>query len=74
MGPASLWSGWAACRESRPRFVGSVYYARGPGAAERGADYIRDYYSFFGPAVEDMATSSLSSPLPFGISPRPSRT
>ena len=74
MGPASLWSGWAAGMEGRPRFVGSVYYARGPGAAERGADYIRNYYSYFGPAVEDMATSSPASPLPSGISPGPSRT
>ncbi len=31
-------------------------------AAERGADYIRDYYSYFGPAVEGMAASIPSSP------------
>src|SRR5215210_1304635 len=49
-------------REGSPRLVGSIYYALGPGAAERGADYIRDYYSYFGPAVEDMATSIPSSP------------
>jgi alkanesulfonate monooxygenase SsuD/methylene tetrahydromethanopterin reductase-like flavin-dependent oxidoreductase (luciferase family) len=49
-------------REGRPRLVGCIYYALGPGAAERGADYIRDYYSYFGPAVEDMASSIPSSP------------
>jgi alkanesulfonate monooxygenase SsuD/methylene tetrahydromethanopterin reductase-like flavin-dependent oxidoreductase (luciferase family) len=49
-------------REGRPRLVGSIYYALGPNAADRGADYIRDYYSYFGPAVEEMATSIPSSP------------
>jgi alkanesulfonate monooxygenase SsuD/methylene tetrahydromethanopterin reductase-like flavin-dependent oxidoreductase (luciferase family) len=48
-------------REGRPRLVGSIYYALGPNA-DRGADYIRDYYSYFGPAVEEMATSIPSSP------------
>jgi alkanesulfonate monooxygenase SsuD/methylene tetrahydromethanopterin reductase-like flavin-dependent oxidoreductase (luciferase family) len=49
-------------REGRPRLVGCMYYALGPNAAERGAHYIRDYYSYFGPAVEDMARSITSSP------------
>jgi alkanesulfonate monooxygenase SsuD/methylene tetrahydromethanopterin reductase-like flavin-dependent oxidoreductase (luciferase family) len=48
-------------REGRPRLVGGIYYALGPNA-DRGADYIRDYYSYFGPAVEEMATSIPSSP------------
>jgi alkanesulfonate monooxygenase SsuD/methylene tetrahydromethanopterin reductase-like flavin-dependent oxidoreductase (luciferase family) len=48
-------------KEGRPRLVGSIYYALGPNA-DRGADYIRDYYSYFGPAVEEMATSIPSSP------------
>jgi alkanesulfonate monooxygenase SsuD/methylene tetrahydromethanopterin reductase-like flavin-dependent oxidoreductase (luciferase family) len=48
-------------REGRPRLVGSIYYALGPNA-DRGTDYIRDYYSYFGPAVEEMATSIPSSP------------
>jgi len=61
-------------REGRPRLVGSIYYALGPGAAEHGADYIRDYYSYFGPAVEDMATSIPSSPRPSRASSRASRT
>ena len=48
-------------RESRPRLVATLYYALGPNA-ERGGDYIRDYYSYFGPAVDDIARSIPSSP------------
>ena len=48
-------------REGRPRFVACMYYALGPDA-ERGGDYIRDYYSYFGGAEEDMARSIPSSP------------
>jgi alkanesulfonate monooxygenase SsuD/methylene tetrahydromethanopterin reductase-like flavin-dependent oxidoreductase (luciferase family) len=47
-------------REGRPRFVACMYYALGPDA-ERGGDYIRDYYSFFGGAEDDMARSIPSS-------------
>jgi alkanesulfonate monooxygenase SsuD/methylene tetrahydromethanopterin reductase-like flavin-dependent oxidoreductase (luciferase family) len=49
-------------REGRPRLVAALYYALGPNAAVRGADYIRDYYSYFGPAADDMARSIPSSP------------
>ena len=49
-------------REGRPRLVAALYYALGPNAADRGADYIRGYYSFFGPAADDMARSIPSSP------------
>ena len=48
-------------REGRPRLVASLYYALGPNAA-RGGDYIRHYYSYFGPAADDMARSIPSSP------------
>lgn len=48
-------------REGRPRLVATLYYALGPNA-ERGGDYIRDYYSYFGPAADDMARSIPSSP------------
>ena len=48
-------------REGRPRFVSCFYYALGPNA-ERGGDYLRDYYSYFGPAADDMARSIPSSP------------
>jgi hypothetical protein len=41
--------------------VASLYYALGPNAA-RGGDYIRDYYSYFGAAADDMARSIPSSP------------
>jgi alkanesulfonate monooxygenase SsuD/methylene tetrahydromethanopterin reductase-like flavin-dependent oxidoreductase (luciferase family) len=48
-------------REGRPRLVASLYYALGPNAV-RGGNYIRDYYSYFGPAADDMARSIPSSP------------
>ena len=48
-------------REGRPRLVACLYYALGPNA-ERGGDYIRDYYSYFGPAADDMARSIPSTP------------
>jgi alkanesulfonate monooxygenase SsuD/methylene tetrahydromethanopterin reductase-like flavin-dependent oxidoreductase (luciferase family) len=42
--------------EGKPRLVASLYYALGPNA-DRGGDYIRDYYSYFGPGADDMARS-----------------
>ena len=48
-------------REGKPRLVATLYYALGPNAA-RGGDYIRDYYSYFGPAADDMARAIPSSP------------
>ena len=48
-------------REGKPRLVATLYYALGPNAA-RGGDYIRDYYSYFGPAADDMASAIPSSP------------
>src|SRR5215210_44925 len=48
-------------REGRPRLVACLYYALGPNA-DRGGDYIRDYYSYFGPAADDMARSIPSTP------------
>ena len=48
-------------REGRPRLVSCFYYALGPNAV-RGGDYIRDYYSYFGPGADDMARSIPSSP------------
>jgi alkanesulfonate monooxygenase SsuD/methylene tetrahydromethanopterin reductase-like flavin-dependent oxidoreductase (luciferase family) len=48
-------------REGRPRLVASLYYALGPNA-DRGGDYIRHYYSYFGLGADDMARSIPSSP------------
>jgi alkanesulfonate monooxygenase SsuD/methylene tetrahydromethanopterin reductase-like flavin-dependent oxidoreductase (luciferase family) len=48
-------------REGRPRLVATLYYALGPNA-DRGGDYIRDYYSYFGPGADDMARSIPSTP------------
>jgi len=47
-------------RKGKPRLVACLYYALGPNA-ERGGDYIRDYYSYLGPAADDMARSIPSS-------------
>jgi alkanesulfonate monooxygenase SsuD/methylene tetrahydromethanopterin reductase-like flavin-dependent oxidoreductase (luciferase family) len=47
-------------REGKPRLVACFYYALGPNA-ERGGDYIRDYYSFIGPGADGMASSIPSS-------------
>ena len=41
--------------------VSTTYSARTP---LEGGDYIRDYYSYFGPAADDMARSIPSSPEP----------
>jgi hypothetical protein len=43
-------------REGKSRLVASLYYALGPNA-ERGGDYILDYYSYFGAGADDMARS-----------------
>jgi alkanesulfonate monooxygenase SsuD/methylene tetrahydromethanopterin reductase-like flavin-dependent oxidoreductase (luciferase family) len=48
-------------KEGKPRLVASLYYALGPNAA-RGGDYIRHYYSYFGPGADDMARSIPSTP------------
>ena len=52
----------AAGRSGEPRFVGAAYYALGPGAARAGADYLRDYYGFAGPAAELIAQTLLTTP------------
>ena len=44
-----------AGRPGKPRFVGASYFGLGENAAERGAVYLRDYYSFTGPAAERIA-------------------
>jgi alkanesulfonate monooxygenase SsuD/methylene tetrahydromethanopterin reductase-like flavin-dependent oxidoreductase (luciferase family) len=51
-----------AGRSGQPRFVMGFYFALGPDAAERGAVYLRDYYSFLGPMADMIAGSILSSP------------
>jgi alkanesulfonate monooxygenase SsuD/methylene tetrahydromethanopterin reductase-like flavin-dependent oxidoreductase (luciferase family) len=48
-------------KEGKPRLVASLYYALGPNA-DRGGDYIRDYYGYFGPAADNLARSIPSSP------------
>jgi alkanesulfonate monooxygenase SsuD/methylene tetrahydromethanopterin reductase-like flavin-dependent oxidoreductase (luciferase family) len=52
----------AAGRAGRPRFVGLSYFGLGPNAAQRAGDYLRTYYAFRGPSVEQMANSVPSSP------------
>lgn len=41
-------------RPGKPRLVGAIYCGIGPNAAEKSAPYIRSYYGFMGPRVEDM--------------------
>ncbi len=41
-------------RSGRPRLVGAFYWGLGPNAAERSAPFMRSYYGFLGPAVENM--------------------
>lgn len=41
-------------RSGKPRLVGAIYCALGTDAAIKSAPYIRSYYSFIGPRVEDM--------------------
>jgi len=44
------------------RFVCSAYFGLGPTAAHKSSTYIRDYYAFMGPAVENVAKRVLSTP------------
>lgn len=68
--PESVSQGYAVAEESwkeagrpgKPRLVGAAYYSLGSDAQSSGEAYIRDYYSFMGPAVDFMAQSILSTP------------
>jgi len=51
-----------AGRPGKPRLVSAVYYGLGPNARERAAVFIRDYYAFMGPAVENMVNNIPASP------------
>src|SRR5919109_4124742 len=48
-------------RQGKPRLVASLYYALGPNA-DRGGDYIRHYYGYFGSAADEVARSISYSP------------
>ncbi len=48
-------------RPGRPRLYGQAYFALGEAAAERGADYLRDYYAFTGPFAEKVTAGNLTS-------------
>ncbi len=51
-----------AGRAGRPRFAMGLYYALGPGAAESGAAYARDYDAFDPGMAEAIASSVLTTP------------
>ena len=51
----------AAGRPGRPRLVAVASYALGPNAADKVGGYIRHYYSFLGPAAEQMAQNAIAS-------------
>ena len=48
-------------RPGKPRLAGVASYALGPNAAEQVGGYIRHYYSFLGPAADQMASNAISS-------------
>lgn len=52
----------AAGRAGKPRFVTGMYWGLGPNAAERAGAYIRHYYTFMGPMVEQMVSSVPTTP------------
>jgi alkanesulfonate monooxygenase SsuD/methylene tetrahydromethanopterin reductase-like flavin-dependent oxidoreductase (luciferase family) len=70
-GPARIFSRAAAearaawidaGRPGAPELWGQAYFAFGDDAAERGADYLRDYYSFTGAFADKIAAGMLTSP------------
>lgn len=58
----ALESWQAEQRPGQPRFVTCFYYGLGPDAAERAGAYIRAYYGFMGPAVENMVRALPTTP------------
>ena len=48
-------------RSGKPRLAAVASYALGPGAPDKVGGYIRHYYSFLGPAAEQMAQGAISS-------------
>ena len=54
---------WNECgRPGEPALWGHGYYALGEEAAERGREYLLDYYAFTGPFAEKIADSLLTTP------------
>jgi alkanesulfonate monooxygenase SsuD/methylene tetrahydromethanopterin reductase-like flavin-dependent oxidoreductase (luciferase family) len=51
-----------AGRPGKPRLVATPYYALGPEAASRSAEYIMDYYAFMGPIATYMANAVPTTP------------
>lgn len=51
-----------AGRPGQPRLWAQGYFALGEDAAERGREYLRDYYSFTGPFVERIVAELLTTP------------
>jgi len=51
-----------AGRGGEPRFVSGMYFGLGPDAAERAGAYIKHYYAFLGPMVEQMASALPATP------------
>ncbi|MGH2673944.1 MAG: LLM class flavin-dependent oxidoreductase [Actinomycetota bacterium] len=51
-----------AGRPADPLLWGQGYFALGDGAAERGLEYMKDYYAFTGPFAEKIAAGLLTTP------------
>jgi alkanesulfonate monooxygenase SsuD/methylene tetrahydromethanopterin reductase-like flavin-dependent oxidoreductase (luciferase family) len=56
----TAWTDFA--RPGRPRLWAQGYFALGDDAAERGRDYMRDYYAFTGPFAERITKGLLTTP------------
>jgi alkanesulfonate monooxygenase SsuD/methylene tetrahydromethanopterin reductase-like flavin-dependent oxidoreductase (luciferase family) len=56
----TAWTDFA--RPGRPRLWAQGYFALGEDAAERGREYMRDYYAFTGPFAERIAKGLLTTP------------
>jgi alkanesulfonate monooxygenase SsuD/methylene tetrahydromethanopterin reductase-like flavin-dependent oxidoreductase (luciferase family) len=49
-------------RSGKPRLALGLYYRLGPNAAQRSEAYIRDYYAFAGPMVDQIVQGTLATP------------
>jgi alkanesulfonate monooxygenase SsuD/methylene tetrahydromethanopterin reductase-like flavin-dependent oxidoreductase (luciferase family) len=49
-------------RSGKPRLALGLYYRLGPNAAQRSEAYIRDYYGFAGPMVDQIVQGTLATP------------
>ena len=62
-GAAAARAAWTeAGRDGSPRLMALSYFALGDDARARADSYLKDYYSFVGPAVEHIAAGAMTTP------------